>query len=373
MGCTEYRLFLNGTAATADQLARFENISVEQEMDMAWQAQMDVPLCTDEQGNWTGESEAFLQGLSRVRVEIRFLSGDWVPLIDGPIAHVDYKMFGQPGKSMLKLSVFDDSFYLHRDETVNLYQNLSDDQIAEQLYQAVQQIASTDTDSVPAPTSPSFDTKVLRGTQMQILKQMARRQHMHAYVLPGDSPGSSIGCFKFTPDPSLDSGLTPMVLLGTGQNIFHLLSDSAAGQAGLFRTTTINLSDRSSNSRTANQSDIELLGTNPPPGGTIQRLLHPGVADTVDLQRAVHGHSARSFYSLRAHGEVMKDSYTSVLQPYKNVQVLGVNGQLSGTWLIHQVTHTLTRNHYGQTFRLMRNAVSAGSNSPPASVPAEVC
>jgi len=69
----------------------------------------------------------------------------------------------------------------------------------------------------------------------------------------------------------------------------------------------------------------------------------------------------------------MKNTYTSILQPYKNVQVLGVNGQLSGAWLIQQVTHTLTRNHYGQSFRLMRNAVSAGTNSAPVGVPAEVC
>lgn len=373
MGCSEYRLILNGTPATADQLARFEGIVVEQEMDMAWQAQIDVPLCTDEQGNWTGETESFLQGLSRVRIEVRFLGDDWVPLIDGPIVSLNNNMHGEPGKSMLKLSVLDDSFYLHRDETVKVYSSLSDDQIATQIYGAVDQIASTDIDTAQAPANPAFDSTVLRGTQMQVLQQMARRQHMHAYVLPGDSAGASVGCFKLDPDPDKDFGLASMVVLGTGRNIFNLHSDTSANGAGIFRTTAIDLGDRSVTSYTADPSEIALLGTNPAAGGTIQRLLHPNGVDTVDLQRGVQGRSERSAYVLHAQGEVMKNTYTSILQPYKNVQVLGVNGQLSGTWLIQQVTHTLTRNHYGQSFRLMRNAVSAGTNSAPVGVPAEVC
>ncbi len=373
MGCSEYRLILNGTPATADQLARFEGIVVEQEMDMAWQAQIDVPLCIDEQGNWTGETESFLQGLSRVRIEVRFLSDDWVPLIDGPIVSLNSNMFGEPGKSMLKLSVLDDSFYLHRDETVKVYSSIPDDQIATQIYGAVDQIASTDIDTAQAPANPAFDSTVLRGTQMQVLQQMARRQHMHAYVLPGDSAGASVGCFKLDPDPGKDFGLASMVALGTGRNIFGLHSDTSASGAGIFRTTAIDLGDRSVTSYTADSSEIAKLGTDPAVGGTIQRLLHPNGVDTVDLQRGVQGRSERSAYVLHAQGEVMKNTYTSILQPYKNVQVLGVNGQLSGAWLIQQVTHTLTRNHYGQSFRLMRNAVSAGTNSAPVGVPAEVC
>ena len=44
MGCCQYRMYLNGAAATTAQLARFEDITVEQEMDMAWEARLQVPL-----------------------------------------------------------------------------------------------------------------------------------------------------------------------------------------------------------------------------------------------------------------------------------------------------------------------------------------
>jgi hypothetical protein len=181
MGCAQYRLYLNDAPATANQLARFEDITIEQEMDKATQGRFQVPLCV-----------AFLQGMTRVRLEVQMQNADWIPLIDGPIITVESAMFNEPGRSMLTLVVSDDSFFLHRDETVASFQG-SDDAIAGQIYDQVPEIASVDLDTAPSPSSAGFTTTVLRGTQMEFLKQLAQRQHMHAYVTCGDSPGQSVG------------------------------------------------------------------------------------------------------------------------------------------------------------------------------------
>lgn len=372
MSCSEYRLFLDGAPATADQLARFEDIIIEQEMDMAWQAQLQVPMCVDTLGNWDVESESFLQGMARIRVEVSIQSGPWVPLIDGPIVNNRSEMYSNPGKSMVTLVVQDDSFYLHRDEAVRSFQGVSDDQVATQLFDLVPQIASTDIDPVPASSNPAFNTTVMRGTHAELLQQMARRQHMHAFVLPGQNPGQSIGCFKNDPDPTQDFGLAPMVLTGNGRNIFHFNTNNPAGQTAVFQSTRVNLNDRSTDSRTADPSQIPQFGTDPTQGPSVNRLLRPGQSDAVDNNQAVQGASQRASFVMTAEGEVMKDTYSSVLQPYQNVQVTGVNGRLSGTWLIRQVTHTLTRNSYGQQFRAIRNAQSAGAGSPAPSTPSSV-
>jgi hypothetical protein len=372
MGCAQYRLYLNSTPATADQLARFEDITIEQQMDIATEAKFQVPLCMDTTGMWDGETDAFLEGMSRIRLELQLQSGPWVPLIDGTITNVQAAMFNEPGKSMLTLVVTDDTFYLHRDESVSSFQGQSDDQIASQIFNEVSQISSTDVDPAPSPSNPGFNTTVLRGTQMELLKQLAQRQHMHVYVTPGDTPGQSVGCFKLDPDPNKDFGLAPMVLVGSGQNIFRFQSDSASGQTATYNSGQVNLNDSSKDTRTADPSDISMQGTTPPPGNSVKRLLPPGQPDALSLARAVQAASERAAYALKAHGEVMKDTYSSILQPYQNVQVVGINGSLSGLWLIQQVTHTLTRNSYGQTFRVIRNAQSAGTNSPAPQVPAGV-
>jgi hypothetical protein len=368
MGCAQYRLYLNGTAATADQLVRFEDITIEQEMDQATQGRFQVPLCMSTTGVWDGETEAFLQGMTRVRLEVQMQNTDWIPLIDGPIITVETAMFYEPGRSMLTLVISDDSFFLHRDETVTSFQG-SDDEIASQIYDQVPQIAWSVTDKAPPRSNPGFTTTVLRGTQMEFLKQLAKRQHMHAYVGCGDSPGKSIGYFKLDPDPTQDYGLAPMVLLGTGTNIFSFHTDTKVGQTATYKSSLINLTDGSIEDRSADPSDIALQGTNPPPGPGITRLLRPGIADAVSLARAVQAETERAAYALSAHGEVMKETYPSVLQPYQCVQVNGANGPLSGTWLIKQVTHTLTRNEYGQSFHVIRNAQSAGTNASPSQTP----
>jgi hypothetical protein len=371
MSYAQYRLYLNGVAATADQLTHFEDIAIDQEMDQACQGRFQVPLCVTETGLWDEETDAFLQGLTRLRLEVQIGSGTWVPLIDGPIVNVEGAQFNEPGKSLLTLVVSDDTFYLHRNESVASFQG-SDDQIAAQLFEQVAQIASTDVDPAPAPSNPGFDTTVLRGTPMECLRQLATRQHMHAYVTCGDSPGQSVGCFKLDPDPTQDFGLAPLVLLGTGTNIFSFHSETTVGQSATFQSGAVDLNDRSTDTRASDLSDLNLQGTDPTPGSAIQRLLRPGQPDALTLARAVQAASERAAYALSASGEVMKGVYPSVLQPYQCVQVLGANGTLSGTWLIRQVTHTLTRNHYGQSFKVTRNAQSAGANSPLPQTPAGV-
>jgi hypothetical protein len=368
MSFAQYRLYLNGTAATKDQLARFEDITIEQEMDKACYGRFQVPICVCASGVWSGETDAFLQGMSRIRLEMQIQSAEWVPLIDGPIVNVEGAQFSDPGQSMLTLVVSDDSFYLHRDETVTSFEG-SDDTVASQIFDQVSQIATTDIDTADSPSDPGFTKTVLRGTQMECLQRLARRQHMHAFVTPGDSPGQSVGRFKRDPDPAKDYGLAPMVLLGSGTNVFSFKSTTKAGQAATFQAGRVNLKDRSTDTQTSTLSDVALAGSTLPPGPTIKRLLRPGQMDALTLARAVQGASEKSVYALNAHGEVMKGVYTSVLQPYQFVQVRAANGTLSGNWLLHQVTHTITRNSYGQSFQAIRNATSAGTNSPLPQIP----
>jgi hypothetical protein len=371
MSYARYRLYLDGTPATAEQLGHFENITIEQEMDHACEGRFQVPLCIDKNGVWDGETEAFLQGMARIRLEVQVQSSDWVALIDGPIVNILASTFSEPGKSVLTVVVSDDSFFLHRDESVVSFDD-SDDQIARQIFEEVPEIADWNIDDAPAPSNPGFDTTVLRGTPMECLQELARRQHMHAYVACGESPGQSVGNFTTDPDPTLDYGLTPMVLLGAGQNIFSFESDTTIGQMATFQSGKVSLQDRSTDTRDSDLSDIALLGTDSAPGPSIKRLMRPGQTDALTLARAVQAASERAAYALSAHGEVMKEVYGSVLQPYQCVDVLGANGRVSGRWLIQQVTHSLSRNECGQSFKVVRNAESSGTNSEPEQTPAEV-
>jgi hypothetical protein len=373
MACAQYKLFFNDQVATAAQLTSFETITVQQEMDHAWTASLEIPLCTNAQGDWTGESETWFTPLNRLRIEVNLQGQGYVPLIDGVIINRYHDLYMEPGQSIGHVEVHDDSFCLHRDDVVKLYPGITDDQIARQIYgDFTDVIKSIDVDSVPPPKDLSSNTTVMSGTAMELLKTLAGRHKdaYHAFVLPGSLPHTSIGCLK--PDSIVDSGLDDMILTGKCRTLLNIKFTNTAATQAKFRGSSISLNSATPDASTANLSQISRLGSNPPGGTPANRMLRPGQSRNVDLQNATASASQEAAFALRAEGEVLKDTYGSVLQPYQTVNVLGSNGQLSGLWQIYRVTHTLTRNSYGQTFTLRRDAQSAGTGSAKVAPPVPI-
>ena len=361
----EYRMFFNNDPATREQLDRVEEITVEQEADMAWEARIQIPICVDESGNWRDEDEDFMRSFSRVRVEIRNGEGPFVPLIDGPIVGYDSQKSSDPGESSITLNVQDDSVYLNREERVSRFENMLDHEIARQIFGEFEQIASTDIEDTPPPSSTLPPVVVQRGTAMQILRSLARRQGMHAYVLPGEGPGQSVGCFK--PLPTETGELPPLILLGSERNIETFNVTNNAQRPSAVRASTLRITDKGVITSTSSSSDVELLGEE----GAFEesesepatQILPPYQGESVDLDQAVLAEARNASYAFEATGDLRGQCYQGVLQPYGVVTVRAGNTRLSGDYLISKVTHTLARSNYSQFFSLKRNARSSVSGT----------
>ena len=357
-----YRLFLNDGPASQEETDRVEQIVVEQEVDMAWEARLDIPIGADEQGLWSSEDEVFAQPFNRVRIEVQVAGAAFVPLIDGPVVGSDARMSGEPGQSMLTVRVQDDSALLNRNDLVAVFEERSDDEIAVQLFGEAPEIAGFEIELTPAPPGGIPAVQVQRGTSMQLLRRLARRQGYHAYVLPGEAPGQSIGVFK--PFTTRNDGLPDLILLGEDRNLesFSVVEDALMPAS--FTRASLAIADKGVSDAASSFSDVELLGPEPAyadEGRTGKRLLLPGGDESIDLTQSVTAAAALSTYAFEATGEVMGDRYAGVLTPYRVVTCRGLNGRLSGDYLIKQVTHTLTRGTYGQSFTVMRNARSEGA------------
>ncbi len=373
MPIAEFRLFFDNDPAKREQLDRVDKITVEQEVDMAWEARIEMPVCVDEKGIWKGEDEGFMESFSRVRVEIRVGGDPFVALIDGPIVGYDNNKSSEPGQSSIILMVRDDSVYLNREEQLARFEDMADHEIAAQLFGEAEQIASTDIDDTPRPAGNLMPVVIQRGTSMQILRALARRQGMHAYVLPGEEPGQSIGCFKsFSTEAA---GLPPLILLGTDRNIerFNVAQDAQSpSRVQAFR---LSITDKVVMSSTSSFRDLDLLGPehafeDDTKVGT--QISIPGLGSSVDLDRRVTAEADRASYAFEATGSVLAGCYRGVLQPYRVVSVRGVNDRLGGDHLINTVTHTLTRSEYSQSFALKRNARSEGPGGDAGSVAGSV-
>lgn len=370
MAAVEYRLFFDNQPADQERLDRVEEIVVEQQVDMAAEARLSIPVCVDGDGRWQGEEEAWMRPYQRVRVEVRHGSGDFVPLIDGPIVGHDTERNSLPGKSLVKLVVHDDSALLHRDDELASYTG-SDGEVARQILGAAQLGGPVEVDDPPRQPDTPYTEIRQRGTKMQLLQYLARRyRDFHAYVLPGSQPGQSIGCFKRLPTQT--DGLPPLVLFGEGRNLAELQVRNNARSPAEVRAATLNFRDKSVVSATASYRDAALLGDEPPVPESLEPAamrLPPGRHGQTSLDDAVAGAAGESGFSAEATGSVLPLCYTGVLSPYRAVAVQLSDTQWSVNYVIFRVTHTLNRDQYTQSFTLRGNAVSSAqptSASGPA-------
>lgn len=358
-----YRLFFDNTPADQGQLDRVEEITVEQQVDMAWEARLLIPVCVNEDGRWEGEEEAWMRPFTRARVEIKLGDSDFVPLIDGPVVGNDTERSAIPGKSMVTLVVHDDSALLNREEEITPHEG-TDSDIARQLFQAANLGGTPDIDPAEAQPSNPSATVMQRGTKMQLLRSLARRHgDFHAYVLPGREPGQSIGCFKRLPTQT--DGLPPLILIGEDRNLASFDLRHNARSAADVSAATLSIRDKTITTSRSSYRDARLIGDEPATGiaQPARRRLPPGQNDTVDLDSATAGAAADSGFSLEATGSVLPLCYTGVLAPYRMVEARISDSKYSAKYVIFKVTHTLTRSQYTQSFTVRGNATSSGESA----------
>jgi hypothetical protein len=367
MPAVRYRIYLDDQPATRDQLDRVEEIDIDQEVDMAWEARLRIPVCTSANGSWDGEDEPFLQSFARVRVEVKVGDRDWTALIDGPIVGSDRRMSSEPGQSSLLVIVHDDSAYLNRNEEIDSFENMSDHEIARQVFNNADQIQSVDIeDSLPC-TCTTTPQEVQRETKMHLLQRLARRQGMHAYVLPGDGPGESIGCFrKF---PTSPSDLPDLVLLGPDRNIVSFNISSNAQSPANVQGFSLSIGDRAVSEGASQTRNLDLLGSDgalahDSDAGT--RLLEPDANCCLSPDQAAQVEADRAAFAFEATGAVLAECYGACLIPYQIVSATGIGGRVSGEYIIKKVSHRLDRWQYGQQFTLLRNARSGGAGAGTA-------
>src|SRR5690606_6280853 len=191
-----------------------------------------------------------------------------------------------------------------------------------------------------------------------------KRNGFHTFVLPGPQPGQSIGVFrKLSTEPS---DLPALVLLGADRNLRTFEVKNNAQRPGSVQAFSLRFSDKTVTQASAQYRDVELLGeqaalahlTTP-----ANRQLQPGSGGEREPRQAANAEAERSSYAYEATGDVMTDCYGGVLTPPAVVSVRGVNGRLSGNYIVKKATHRLTRSEYTQSFSLIRNAESGGTGA----------
>jgi hypothetical protein len=322
-------------------------------MDAIWEARIRLALCLDENGRWRNRQDEFAAPFSRVRVELKPGDGGFVPLIDGPVAQFDTALDSQPGKSSVTLVVRDDTVFLNREEDVEPpFENRADSDVAEEVFRRFAQIAETRIE----PTRGFPPVSVREGTEIDFLRKLAKLNGCRAYVLPGDEPEASIGCFL--PDPEDPADLPPLVLIGDGRNLADATITEDSEGPERTRARTLVIADQSIVSFEASTQDIALMADLPAVPDELEavRTLPPEDNQREDLEPATSGQNLIRSYAFRLASRVVPGCYPAVLTPYRKVEVRAGATPYSGEYLIEKVTHRITPSLYTQELEAIGNS-----------------
>jgi hypothetical protein len=345
MGEPRFRVWFGERAASEDELARIEEIEVTQEMDAFWEARLRMALCLDENGRWLHWPGDSAQAFSRVRVEIDIGNGRFVPLIDGPLVGIDAALDAQPGRSTATMVVRDDSAFLDRDEEVDPpFENRRHSDVVEELFGRFEQIRATRIEA----TAATVETIMRRGTVLQFMRELAQLNDRHAYVLPGEERGASIGCFLS--DSESASDLPPLVMIGDNRSLAHASITEDPDGAEITHARVLRVDDQGTTTFETSAADLGLMRTLPavPADLTPRRLLHPSDNTAEDPEAAATARARRSAYTYHLSGEVVPGCYGAVLAPYLKVRVDAGATLYSGDYLITQVVHRISPSIYTQ-------------------------
>jgi hypothetical protein len=363
MGNTRFRIWFGDRAASEEELTRIEEIEVTQEMDAFWEARLRLALCLDANGRWLHWPGDTAQAFSRVRIEIDIGNGRFVPLIDGPLVNIDAGLDSQPGRSTATMVVRDDSAFLNRDEEVEPpFENRRHSDVVEELFRRVVQIRDTRIEA----TTATVETTVRRGTVLQLMRELARVNDRHAYVLPGEERGASIGCFLTDPEEASD--LPPLVMIGDNRSLANVIITEDPDGAEITHARVLRIDDQGTTTFETSAADLGLMRAVPavPADLTPRRLLHPADNTAEDPGAAATAQARRNAYIYRLSGHVLPGCYGAVLSPYLKVRVDAGTTPYSGDFLITQVVHRITPSVYTQQLEAKADSLTEVSGAQVA-------
>src|SRR5262249_4575536 len=161
-----------------------------------------------------------------------------------------------------------------------------------------------------------------------------------------------------------------LLLMGAQRNVNRLTVEFDALRPAVVRANGINVADQSLLAASTTVSSERPLGDT-----ATHDLVTPGVLllartreELNDLDAATTATTDYASWAYPSQGEVSSDIYPAVLAPYRVVALAGA-GNLSGAYLISQVSHVFNDDGYQQRFVLRRNARSESNGGGPGGLP----
>ncbi|MCX6674680.1 MAG: contractile injection system protein, VgrG/Pvc8 family [Methanothrix sp.] len=357
MSDISYQLMINDLAAGSDLLAAVQQIEFEDHSEMASILRLRLAVAVSEDGSgWTVLDDDIFQRLDSIKVLVN-VDNHSETLIVAHVIEVSADLSSDPGGSSMSIVALDPSVLMNLEEKVRAWANMSDSQIASEVFNEYG--FAPNVEETSWTRQEPEQTVFQKGTDIAFLRQLAWRNGFQCYVEANALTGVLEG--HFHPPRLEDSPQNPLfVNMAGATNVrafrlrHEMLRPTAAQITGLDTET---LSDQPAS---ATSISLPALGSQPTLGSERQRLVllsRTGLALTCELQTYAQAEVDRASWAIKAEGEVGTVDYGSILRAKRTVDVHGAGQLFSGTYFVESVLHSIDGSGYTQRFVLRRNAL----------------
>lgn len=351
-------LLIDGTPVSPEILGSIQQLEVEDHADMADMLRIRLATGVRQDGSgWTVLDDDLFARLTKLTVVLTVGSGPAETLIESYVIENETEFSNQPGQSLLNVVAMDPTVLMTLEEKVRPWPDIADSEIAAAVF--AEYGFETDIEPTEPPRPEIDDLSIQRGTDIQFLQHLARRNGYECFVEANARGGGVTGHFH---RPRLDQ--TPQgvlsVNMGESTNInslkvsYDMLGPTTVQVAGL--------DVESHSDQPAEAQETQLAGLGPAAALKQDRprkvlLSQMGLARTGELQTFAQAVVDRSSWSIRAEGELNTVAYGGILRAKRPVLARGAGRQNSGTFYVEKVHHIVTPDSYVQRFTLRRNAL----------------
>ncbi len=351
-----YRLTINGAPAPQSLIASIQSVQIEDHSELADLLRLKVTIGVRPDGSgWAILDDDLFPRLAPISVQGR-IGSSLETLITAHVIETSVNFAVQPGQTLLTVVAMDPSVLMNLEEKVRPWPDMSDSDIAETIFS---EHGFTPKVKRTQPARPESEQRPMqRGTDIQFLQQLSRRNGCQCYV--ETTPQGAIEGHFHPPETEQRPQGVLTVNMGQDTNVsaFTVRND-------MLRPTTVkvkglevdSLTDQPVESLRQEDSTLGRGATSNVDRPRVVLLTGSGLSRGGELQTAAQGVVDRAAWSIWAEGELNTSTYGAVLRAKRPVMVRGVGRGFSGTYHVERVLHILTGDSWIQRFTLRRNAL----------------
>jgi phage protein D len=291
------------------------------------------------------------------------------PVFDGYIIGVDVTIDSEPDGAFIDVTGMDSSVLLSLEEKIATFKDLADSDIVKQIVGGGYGL-TVQVDSTPTVHQRNDTTVVQRATDLQFVRELARRNGLEFYFETDKTSGHVIAYFR---SPQLDGTPQPDLAIQFGdESNLRRFTARLSGQRPLsVRIEQMDVRANRPNRAKVGKTQLTALGADDeavligkplaslvtPRDALAQTLLlGPPTSDPTELQTLAQAVRDEAGWFIQAEGEINGDAYQAALRPRRLVLVKGA-GIYDGKYYVTRVVHELGGDGgYTQTFEARRNA-----------------